>query len=354
MLYLDCASGMSGDMFVGALAALGADERLIKRKLKPVAKVSFSTVRRQGVAATKFNVGYLSGPATYQKLAADIRSLRLNGGAERLALRILRILAEAEAKVHCVPLRRVHLHEAADSVVDASASALALQSLGLLGGPVASSIVSCGSLAPATYEIIREYGVPVKFRGDREILTPTGAAILAATVTDWGVMEYSKPASGAGGMRLPWPNVVKAAIVKPLVVLESNVDDCTPEELSHMTSSLISSGALDVHVLPCMMKKGRLGFLVRVLSDDPEVHAKAVMEETGSIGVRVLPIERRFELQRVVREVSVVVGGRRERVRIKFTPLGYKPEFDDVSAIARRSGLPFRVVGEKVSRAVED
>ncbi len=352
MLYLECASGMSGDMFVGALAALGADERLIKRRLKPVAAVSFMRVRRHGVAAVKFNVRYRAGAAGYAHLASQIRGLRMKRAAEHLALSILRILAEAEARVHGVPLRRVHLHEAADSVVDASASALALESLGLLDGPVASSLVQCGGLAPATYEIVREYGIPVRFRSDRELLTPTGAAILAAIVTDWGAMEYSGWGAGAGGMRLPWPNVVKAAVVKPKVVLESNVDDCTPEEISHMTSTLMSLGALDVHVLPCMMKKGRIGFLVRVLSDDPELHAGAVMAQTGSIGVRVLPVERRFELLREVREVQIVVGGRRERVRVKFTPLGYKPEFDDVSAIAGRSGLTFRDVRDRVSRAV--
>jgi pyridinium-3,5-bisthiocarboxylic acid mononucleotide nickel chelatase len=352
MIYLDCSSGMAGDMFVGALIWLGADFRALRRRLAPVARLSCCRVRRGNVEAVKFSVKFSPAPRKYTELVAVVCGLGLAPKPRRLALRILRILAEAESKVHGVPVGKVHLHEAADCVVDAAAAALALEELGFLGEVFMSSVVSCGRNAPATQMILQEYGIPVKFVCDRELVTPTGAAILAALVSDWGPMSYCGAGAGAGSMRLPWPNVVRVAQASPKAILESNIDDCTPEHVSHLASSLMESGALDVHVLPCMMKKGRIGFLVRVLTERPKEHAAAIMAETGCLGVRVLPVDVRYELPRRVEPVRLRIGGALESVRVKFSPAGYKPEFDDVASAARRHGLPFWKVREMVSWAV--
>ena len=348
MIYLDCSSGMSGDMFAAALADLGADQKRIVKALKPIAKVRFRQVKKRGVAAVGFDVGFDPDSHYYVDLVKSVKGLRLGKKTERLALRILRILAEAESKAHDVPLDRVHLHEAVDCTVDAVAAAVALESLGIVEGEVRSSVVSCGMIAPATRLILEEYGIPVRFVSEREILTPTGAAILAALASGYGEMRYENPGIGAASMDLPWPNVLRVSQVWPKVVLESNVDDCTPEHISHMMSSLMDSGALDVHVLPCVMKKGRMGFLVRVLTDEPESHAGIIMAETGSLGVRVVPVESRHEMRRKTEKIRVRVGGRTEDVRVKFSPLGFKPEFDDLSALAKRHGLTFRQVREAV------
>jgi pyridinium-3,5-bisthiocarboxylic acid mononucleotide nickel chelatase len=352
MIYIDCASGIAGDMFAGALIGLGADWGGMRRTLSKVAKVSRRGVRKRGVTAVKFDVDFRPDSGDYVDLVRAVKGLHLRPKAQRLALRILRILAEAESKAHGVPLGRVHLHEAVDSVVDASAAALALDGLGLLDEEFRASVVSCGKIAPATLRILREYGIPVRFVSDLELVTPTGAAILAALVTGYGDMEYSGAAAGAGSFDLPWPNVVRVARVSPKAVLETNVDDCTPEHISHMMSSLMAAGALDVHVVPCAMKKGRIGFLVRVLTDRPREHASLVMSETGSLGVRVMGVGERYEMPRRAGKVRVRFGRGWEYFRVKRSPLGFKPEFDDVSSAAARHGLTFRQVSERVRWAV--
>jgi uncharacterized protein (TIGR00299 family) protein len=354
MIYLDCSSGAAGDMLAGALIDSGADWRKIMGVLKPLAKVRVEKVKKRGVSAIKFEVGYEPGSREYVELAGDVKKLKLSPKARKLALRVLKILAEAEAKAHDIPLGRVHLHEAADCVVDSVAVALALEDLGWLSESFVSSVVSAGYIAPATKHIITEYGVPVRFTSDRELLTPTGAALLAALAVDYRRMGYCSFGAGAGSMSLPWPNVLRVGLVKPKAVLESNIDDCTPEHISHMMAALMDAGALDVHVMPCVMKKGRLGFLVRVLTDEPERHASMIMDETGSLGVRVMGVESRFELGRRTSKVSVRFGGKTEHVRVKYTPLGFKPEFDDLAAIAARHKTTFRSVRERVLRKIQD
>lgn len=340
-------------MFAAALAGLGADGAKIRKTLAPVASVRFSQVRKGGVRAVKFDVSFIPKSREYVDLVKSIKGLRLKPKVEKVAQRILRILAEAEADVHGVPLKEVHLHEAVDCVVDAVAAAAALDDLGLIDEPMCSSVVGCGFIAPATRRILREYGIPVKFVSEFELVTPTGAAILAALVSDYREMKYSAFGAGAGSMSLPWPNVLKAALVAPKVVLESNVDDCTPEHISHMMDALMAAGALDVHTMPCVMKKGRIGFLVRVLTDRPREHANIVMAETKTLGVRVMPVDYRFELPRRVKAVKVRFGKKSEVVRVKYSPLGYKPEFDDVSAFARKRGLTFRQASDKVRLTVD-
>jgi uncharacterized protein (DUF111 family) len=238
-------------------------------------------------------------------------------------------------------------------VVDSGAAAVALDDLGIMAETFNSSIVSCGPLAPATQHIIMEYGVPVRYISGKEILTPTGAALIAALVSGYVDMSYSECGVGAGTMNLPWPNVLRIAEVNPKVILESNTDDCTPEHISHMMSSLMAAGALDVHALPCIMKKGRLGFLVRVLTDKPEEHASIIMEETRTLGVRVMPVESRFELDRETKTVKVRFGGVMEEVRVKYSPLGFKPEFDDLSRVARKHGITFREVRERTECQIQ-
>jgi pyridinium-3,5-bisthiocarboxylic acid mononucleotide nickel chelatase len=349
MIYVDCSSGISGDMFASALVGLGADEKRIRKVLRPIAKVGFRRTVKKGVPAFRLDVEFDPKTREYLNLVKSIKRLKLRPKTEGFALRVLKILAQAESEVHDVPLGKVHLHEAADCVVDAIACAVALEDLGLLKETFQSSILSCGLLAPATMRIIEEYGVPVKFVSEREILTPTGAALIAALSCEYGNMEYSDAGIGAGSMNLPWPNILRVAVVRPKVVLESNIDDCTPEHISHMMSALMDDGALDVHVIPCAMKKGRLGFLARVLTERPNEHASVIMAETGTLGVRVIPLESRFELPRRMETVTVKVGASSERIRVKFSPIGYKPEFDDVSKAARKHGLSFRQVREAVS-----
>jgi uncharacterized protein (TIGR00299 family) protein len=350
MIYLDASSGIAGDMFTAALVHLGANKMKIQRSLQPIAKVRFKDVRKKGVDAVGFDVDFEPTSHDYVDLVRSIKSLGLRPKAQALAVRILRILAEAESKAHAIEVHRVHLHEAVDCAVDAAAAALALDDLGLLDEEFVSSVVACGMIAPATMHILKEYGIPVRFVSDKELVTPTGAAILAALVSDYMQVDYDESAAGAGTMSLPWPNVLRLARVYPKAVLETNIDDCTPEHVSYMMSSLMDSKALDVHVLPCMMKKGRIGFLVRVLTDRPSEHAAIIMAETGTLGVRVVPVQGRYEMKRKPGNMKIRFGQKLESIRLKESSLGFKPEFDDVAMIAKRHGITFRQAMDMIRR----
>ncbi|MBD3388646.1 MAG: DUF111 family protein [Candidatus Altiarchaeales archaeon] len=349
MIYLDCGSGIAGDMFVGALIDAGADHARIGKALKGVAKTSASNVSRAGVKAVKFHVQFEPDSRRYYDLARTVRSLKLKPRVRRFALRVLKVLGEAESRAHGITLRRVHLHEAVDCVVDSVAAAVALDDLGWIDMDFTSSIVSCGFNAPATMGIISEYGIPVRHVSDRELVTPTGAAILAALNPDYRDMDCSPSGFGAGSMRLKRPNVLGVAESRELVILESNIDDCTPEQISYSMSSLMKAGALDVHTIPCVMKKGRIGFLVRVLSDRPGEHASKIMSETGSLGVRVHPLEYRYELPRSSRTFKLRFGRGYEEVTVKFTPNGFKPEYDDLKRVAEAHGISFKEAGDRVN-----
>lgn len=347
MLYLDAAHGISGDMTVGALIDLGADAGKITGKVGRLADVKVRKVKRAGVSAAKFDVKYSHEERLFSDLKRDLGGLRLSHKAHKMTLRILTTLAAAEASAHKTTLKKVHLHEAADGVVDAVATAVALEDLGLIDGPFACSIVSVGNLAPATAEIIKSHHIPVRHAFGREITTPTGAAILAALKPEYDTRKPNGASGfGAGSWNLPHPNVLEVVLADELFMLESNIDDATPEELSHALSRLLREGAVDASITPCMMKKGRLGFLLSVLTRDPKRHSRVVMEETGTLGVRVRVVDR-LEAERSVTEKKFRVGGAVESVRIKKSQFKSKPEFEDVASIARKHKKSFRSIKRK-------
>lgn len=214
MLYLDCSRGIAGDMFVGALIDLGADPSKLVSSLSHLADISVIKVVKSGIPATRFIVDYPHEKEEYGSLIGKIRALNLDSSVEELALSILGKLAEAESQAHSVPVSQVHLHEAADSVVDAAASALCLHELGLIDSKIFSSKVGVGDPAPATLNIIGKYDIPFEKRGCEEITTPTGAAILAALADEYG----SKPPKsgqegfGAGAKDFDYPNVLKVFV----------------------------------------------------------------------------------------------------------------------------------------------
>lgn len=352
MLFLDCSKGIAGDMFVGSLIDLGADKKKIIQALEGVAEINVSRTVKKGVNATRFKVKYSQKKALYPDLVETIKSIGLPDKAENTALSILGKLAEAESRAHEVELSRVHLHEAADSVVDAVASAVALHDLNLLGSKIRASTVSVGRLAPATAEIIKAYSIPIKYVSGEEITTPTGAAILASLVSDYSGDSYIEGSCGygAGERDFSYPNVFRAVLGERLYMLESNIDDVSPEILSFVQERLLREGALDVHVVPCVMKKGRAGHLVRVLSSDVDGHARILMEETGTLGVRTIPVSGRIKSERETTTLSIKVGGETEKLRVKESEHGVKPEFDDVKKIAEKHGLTVKAVTDLILR----
>ncbi len=345
MIYLDCDRGVAGDMIVAALAGLGADKDKIISTLRPIAKVGFKPVKKKSVSALRFDVNYKPSSRDYVDLQKSMKSLKLSEKVLKTSLAVLKELAIAESKAHKVPLKKVHLHEAVDIVVDAVATSLALESLGVIDEGLCYTPISVGDIAPATMEIIKTSKLPIRIVSDREITTPTGVAILSVVGRNCvGSIPDGTVSHGAGTMDLEYPNVLSAHMVSDKCILETNVDDVTPECLSFMSERLMKMGALDVHIIPCMMKKGRFGFLVRVLTEDPEAHAKIIMGETGSLGVRVQPVLDRIESVREIGVLKVDINGVIEEAAVKYSDTGFKPEFDDLHRIALKHGKSFKEV----------
>jgi uncharacterized protein (DUF111 family) len=136
---------------------------------------------------------------------------------------------------------------------------------------------------------------------------------------------------------------------KKHTLLETNVDDCTPETISYLMERIMDEGAYDIHVLQTLMKKGRLGYLIRVITDDPEKFSRILMEETGTLGVRVMPFER-FEADRKSKEVAIELFGKREKLRVKVSDVGKKPEYDDVRRLAKKHKKPLRTVLKEIEK----
>jgi uncharacterized protein (DUF111 family) len=136
---------------------------------------------------------------------------------------------------------------------------------------------------------------------------------------------------------------------KKHILLETNVDDATPETISYLMERIMDEGAYDIHVLQTLMKKGRLGYLVRVITDDPEKFSRILMEETGTLGVRVMPFER-FEADRKTKEITITISGKKEKLHVKVSDVGKKPEYDDVRRLAKKHKKPLRDVLKEIEK----
>lgn len=370
--YLDCSTGISGDKFLGALVGAGFSAEMLRESLAPLGfgdAVTVREVRSGGMAATGIDVA--DEPDARLRHWSDIRLL-LEGAALHApvrdgALRAFTLLAEAEACVHGCAISDVHFHEvgAADTIVDIVGVAAGLHALGVerlvcthvaLGsGTVDTSHGVLPVPAPATAALLE--GVPA-YGGDiaGELTTPTGAALLRAFADGYGPMpEMTVRASGAGaGTRdIGVPNIARillgdapeATAADPgsedVVVLESNVDHLSAEHLAYAAERLLDAGALDVWQTPIVMKKGRAAVTLSVLAtpDSAASLAARMMGETGSLGVRVIPV-RRHVAEREVVEVETSLG----RVRVKTWQIGersgVRAEFDDVARIATESDRP--------------
>lgn len=391
-LLFDPSAGASGDMIMGCLLDLGADENAVCKAVESVGcKLEISRQERSHVMATRVDV---ISDRSYQSLDEAVSILKgssLQGDALRKALQALDILAAAESKVHGVPKVEARFHEigALDALADIAGSCAAMQSLNVQrvlcrsisvgGGYVKSAHGLLPVPGPASLEILRSYEIP--WRGgpvDAELLTPTGAALLAALVDEF-LPEFPlslswKTGYGAGKKELPLPNVLRGIIAKSppwpqamagnllhehhgdsVVQLETNVDDVTGEVLSRLMELLMDAGALDVSVLPALMKKGRSGNVIRVIARHEEMDrlAKIMIMETGSLGVRVFLSLHRYLAEREARAVNVEICNQTFQVAVKISRmegklLNIKPEYEDCKRIADETGLPLRVVMKKV------
>jgi uncharacterized protein (TIGR00299 family) protein len=368
--YLDAFSGISGDMLVGALADAGAEQDAIAQAIQSLdagAAVCFEKVERGGIAATKYRVTAEEAHAHrhLSEILEMIARSAISGRARYNAQAIFRKLGEAEAEVHQVPVEQVHFHEvgAADSIADIVGACVAFDLLevnavvcspiNVGGGTVQTEHGTLPVPAPATARLLA--GIPVYSQGPPvELATPTGAAVAATLASSFGVlppMKIARIGYGAGDRDFSeQANVLRVLLGEPtgteeavaVSVLEANIDDSNPQVLAYAAERLLDAGALDVTVQPAVMKKGRLGHLLRVIAkpQDRETLARLIFAETSTLGLRIYQAERRVE-PRCFADVETPYGA----VRMKVSGEGsFAPEYEDCRKLALEAGVSLKQV----------
>ena len=384
LAYLDAFSGISGDMTVGALLDLGLPLERVREAVAVLAldgvEVSTERVERSGIAATKFHVrvhgrhpdlphaDHPRGHRPWVEIRDLLGGSRLPAPVRERALAVFGRLAAAEAEAHGVAVDAVEFHEvgALDAIVDVVGAALGFVHLGVdrihvAPLPLGQGIVQVahGSLpvpGPAVAALLRGYAVRFG-EGPTELVTPTGAAIVAGLASIESVPPLRLDAVGYGaGDRVfaDRPNLLRIVVGEPLappasdevVVLEATVDDSSPQLWEHVLERLLEAGARDAFLTPVVMKKSRPGTTLTVLAapDDRDRLAAIVFAETSTIGLRWTPW-RRVVLPREERRVETPWGA--VRVKLALGPDGSRniaPEFDDCRRLARQHGVALKRV----------
>ena len=301
----------------------------------------------------------------------------LNEHAKKIAHRIFEIIAIAEAKAHGVSKDEVHFHEvgAIDSIVDIVAAAVLIDDLGITDCVVTGLCEGSGFVTtqhgnlpipvPAVSNIAEAASIALHITETKgEMVTPTGIAIVAAIRTRETLPEgykILKSGIGLGKRDFHHANFLRAQIIEELphagndpkdchvYILESNIDDSTPEELGYAMDKLFEAGARDVHFMPCFMKKSRPGVILRAIVDDANLHAveRALFKHTSTIGYRRIPVERNC-MSREMQELETPFG----KVRLKKSTFEdikkVKLEFDDLKEIAEKTGLSISEIKSKI------
>ena len=392
LLLFDPSAGASGDMIMASLLDLGADPDAVREAVESVGcTLEVTRQEKSHIMACRARVISDKRYQSLDEAKSILHSSSLEGQAREKALCALDILAQAEGRVHGVAAENVRFHEigALDALADIAGACAAWHCLSaervlslpvsVGGGFVKSAHGLLAVPGPAALEILRSHEIPWKGGPvDEELLTPTGAALLA-TLVDEFVPEFpliraERVGYGAGKRELILPNVLRAVVAERLpateswhnhgqqgdriVQLETNVDDVTGEVIGYLIDKLMQAGALDVSVLPALMKKGRAGFVIRAIARAPETEllAKVLIQETGSLGVRVFPSIHRLVAEREQINVQVEVCGRIYQLSVKVSRmngelLSVKPEYEDCKRIAEETNQPLRTVIKKVEEA---
>jgi pyridinium-3,5-bisthiocarboxylic acid mononucleotide nickel chelatase len=371
--HLDCFSGISGDMTLAALIDAGVDADAIRQAIAsfqlPI-QMHIERVKRCGMAATYVDI-QAADEENYRFLP-DVEAIldrgALTANQRALAKSIFRKLATAEAHVHGMPLKRVHFHEvgALDSIADIAGAAVGFDLLGVeritcSSVPPGSGTMKCAHglmpiPAPATAELLK--GMPLaRSPVVGELVTPTGAAILATVVhefTNSPVMTIERIGWGAGKkdfdnhpncLRLMVGHAEAGSFEEQIWQLETNLDDIPGQQSAYTLERLLEAGALDVTLTPTVMKKGRPGLILCVLANlaDREALEQRIFTETGTLGIRRQKLERTV-LARDFRTVATPYGPVRVKRGHRAGFQHFAPEYADCAARARESGTPLHMV----------
>lgn len=375
-LYLDCFSGISGDMMLGALVDLGVPMAHMRERLGKLAvagyRLSSRRVTRAHLTGTKFNVDVQRKQPErgIDEITRILNRSRLSEKVRTRALEAFNVLVDAEARVHGVPRKRVHLHEvgAVDAIVDITGTMIGLEKLGWPRVVCSPLNVGWGMIemahgtfpipGPATAELLKNcpcYATHV----EGELVTPTGAALAVTLADDFGPMPPMRLRDvgyGAGSKEFPnHPNLLRAflgdfvdrgAIQETVLVLETTIDDMNPQLYGHLMERLFAAGALEVFYTAIQMKKNRPGTMVKVICPAHlfEEVSSVIFCETTTIGFRYQPMGR-IELDRRIETIRTPYG----KVRVKVSMHNGRivqatPEYEDCRTLSLNSGVALKDV----------
>lgn len=409
-LYLECYSGISGDMTVAALLDLGADREVLKESLKSLPVGGFRTeitrVKKSGLDACDFSVileqdnhdhdmEYLHGSEKsytghheythsheyphehrgMKEITEIIQKSKMTARAKKMAMRVFGILAQAESKAHGVPVEEVHFHEvgAVDSIVDIAAIAICMDNLDISNVIVpvlyeGTGFIRCqhGQIpvpVPAVTHIAETHKLKLKITDIQgELVTPTGAAVVAAFRTSDRLPEdftMLKTGIGAGKRQYRCPGILRAMLIRETTdlqikdiiwKLETDMDDCSGEMMGHVMNLLMANGAREVHYTPIYTKKNRPAYTLTVICKESEREKleNLIFSETTTIGIRRVEMERTI-LQREIQKKDTPVGT--AIVKACTLPDGnirYYPEYENVAELAERNQLSFRETYDRI------
>ncbi len=384
--YADCFSGISGDMFLAALIDAGLPLDHLRQQLDKLELTGYqlnaeTTKKQSGIKATKFSVSTTENHShrNSETIEQMIRQSGLQEPVKQLALSIFSVLAQAEAKVHDCRPEDVHFHEvgAIDSIVDIVGAAIGLEYFQveqLISAPlpVSSGWVKCehGLLplpAPAVCELLQ--GIPVQgCEIQKELVTPTGVAILKGLKADFGPfpsMTIKKIGYGAGShiredkkpnlLRLILGDINEISEQQSVEIIEANLDDWSPESFPYLSEKLLEMGALDVTLTQVLMKKGRPGFCIQIITSAERAMKlkNTLLSETTSIGLR-YRTEKRMTLARRIGTVPSKWGAL--QVKLVDSPTGacIYPEYESCKKIAQEHGVPIKEVYRLAGAAAID
>lgn len=385
VLYFDCSSGISGNMTLGALLEIVGDDNYLLDEIKKLNidgyKIEISKKVKNGITGTHVDVilehqhekhhhGHEHHHHEHRNLN-DVYSVIDNSSidekSKELAKRIFLRVAKAESKVHNKPLEEVHFHEvgAIDSIIDIVGTAILINKIN--PDKIISSIVNDGHgfiecahgtmsvPVPATSEIFANSNVKSRqIDIDTELVTPTGAAIIAELVEEFTTlpaMTTEKIGWGAGSKDLKIPNVLKVYYGdkdvqeqnEKIAVMETNIDDCSGEILGYTQEKLFQNGALDVFYTPIFMKKNRPAYKLTVICKKEDILKlqNIIFKETTTIGIR-YHFEFRTELERELIEIDTKYGKLKAKKVVNNGEAFIYPEYESMRDLAEKNNIPLK------------
>ncbi|MCX7794630.1 MAG: nickel pincer cofactor biosynthesis protein LarC [Thermodesulfovibrionales bacterium] len=373
--FIDCFSGISGDMLLGALIDAGAPPEELIKGIPLNVELKIKKIERAGIRASSVKLEFeRKGIYSIKDFKKLLSESEIPEALRTKAERIIENLFLAEAKVHGLKPEDVHLHElgSPDTLIDIIGTLRGIEFLGIKKLFCSSVNVGRGVIrtahgilpvpAPATLELLKGFSI-ISQGPEAELTTPTGAALLKdlAEPSAIPLMRIIKTGYGAGSRDFKdWPNILRLIIGEPenmnrelLYIIETSIDDMNPQLYDNLLDQLLCSGALDVYIENIIMKKSRPGQKISVLCREEQIPVitDIIFKETTTLGLRIMRVER-ISLPRKIEEFSSSLG----RVRVKIAEFKgirkFSPEYEDIKAIAKEKGLSLFDVSEKIKKEI--